>query len=383
MLFNAPHLVLGSTRDRYCNWQFMEYLKDKYCFSAVNAIWTGTPVNNPFTAIMNALSWNVSQLNDFMGEWAMHNVTWDYKVSGAAFRSTYGAITDKSKPERRLRLTQLEPLDTANRRFQVPYLWAPQRWGYNVVRLLPDSGATSVSVTFRGVTQSAANSDWRWGLVAVNGTTPRYSSMQRGADAVVDFCINAGESLYLMVMATPSVYQSILWDQAYSTIYRYPYMVQLTGAWPESFPAGVQAACPSGTARVANGGGCGPSSLAATVYVGPYAQVLGGTVTGNARIDDHATVLKGTVADGTVTGLSIINSFSVSGSAKAQTTFYPLGFFETGQAISGSASLVGDVEYRGQGYNRSSGTCSGFVDSQTCLAPGTEVTTPPPYTWRP
>jgi hypothetical protein len=117
--------------------------------------------------------------------------------------------------------------------------------------------------------------------------------------------------------------------------------------------------------------------------VGPYAQVLGGTVTGNARIDDHATVLKGTVADGTVTGLSIINSFSISGSAKAQTTFYPLGFFETGQAISGSAALVGDVEYRGQGYNRSSGTCSGFVDAQTCLAPGSEVTTPPPYTWRP
>ena len=35
------HLYLGSTRDRYCNWQFMEYLKDKYCNSAVNAIWTG------------------------------------------------------------------------------------------------------------------------------------------------------------------------------------------------------------------------------------------------------------------------------------------------------------------------------------------------------
>ncbi len=32
MLVNAPHLYLGSTRDRYCNWQFMEYLKDKHCY---------------------------------------------------------------------------------------------------------------------------------------------------------------------------------------------------------------------------------------------------------------------------------------------------------------------------------------------------------------
>ena len=151
--------------------------------------------------------------------------------------------------------------------------------------------ATSVGVTFRGVTQSAANSDWRWGLVAVNGTTARYSSMQRGSDAAVSLCINSGESVYLVVMATPSVYQSVVWDQAYSTIYRFPYMVQLAGAWPESFPAGAQTACPAGTSRVANGGGCGPSSLPATVYVGPYAQVLGGAVSGNVRIDDHATVL--------------------------------------------------------------------------------------------
>ncbi len=45
---NAPHLYLGSTRDRYCNWQFMEFLKDKHCYSAVNEIWTSSPSNDPF-----------------------------------------------------------------------------------------------------------------------------------------------------------------------------------------------------------------------------------------------------------------------------------------------------------------------------------------------
>jgi Family of unknown function (DUF6055) len=109
---------------------------------------------------------------DFLGEWATHNVTWDYQNppgtaadnQGTVYRKNYGSIMDKSKADRRLRSTQLEPLDTsyaANRRFVTPSAWAPQRWGYNIVRLYPDAGATTVTVTFRGVTQAGADSDWR------------------------------------------------------------------------------------------------------------------------------------------------------------------------------------------------------------------------------
>ena len=54
-----------------------------------------------------------------------------------------------------------------------------------------------------------------------------------------------------------------------------------------------------------------------------------------------------------------------SGSAQVQTTFYPPGFFETGQGLSGTARLFGDVEYRGQGLNKSSGSFYGFVDNAT------------------
>ncbi len=240
---NAPHLYAGSTRVRYCDWQFMEYLKDKYCYSAVNSIWLNSPAgNDPFTNIMNSRGWNISQLNDFFGEWAMHNVTWDYVDpapestaggnQGGLFRKNYGLITDKSKTDRRIRTVTLDPLDTStatNRRFVVPDGWAPQRWGYNIVRLYPDSGATSVTVTFRGVVQSAANSDFRWGLVATDSgiATPRYSQIQKGTDGALTFCVNPNESLFLVVVATPSVQKQIVWDQLYNTIYRYPYMVQL------------------------------------------------------------------------------------------------------------------------------------------------------------
>jgi hypothetical protein len=390
MLANAPHLYLGSTRDRYCNWQFMEYLKDKQCYQAVNDIWTLKPAaNDPFTKIMQSRGWSIAQLNDFFGDWAMHNVTWDYKESGAAFRNSFGKITDTSRPERRNRLTRLEPLNASyatNRQFQSPFYGAPQRWGYNVVRLVPEAGATSVTVKFRGVVQNAANSDWRWGLVATdaNLTTARYSSLQAGSDGELCFSIKSGESLWLVVTATPSVQKQIYWDQPYASIYRYPYMVELDGAWPEGYQNGAQDACPGGTVRHANGGGCAPSSLSASVYVAPNAKVLGGTVSGSARIEDQATILNGaTVSGGIVGGLSVLNRFSVAGTAEVRSTFYPPGFFESGQGLSGSAKLLGDVEYRGQGLNRNSGSFSGFVDNTTASMSISEVTTPPPYAWRP
>ncbi|MGC4091200.1 MAG: MXAN_6577-like cysteine-rich protein [Polyangiaceae bacterium] len=393
MLANMPHLYLGSTRDRYCNWQFMEYLKDRYCFKAVNAMWNGTPSADPLTGIRNGMGWSVAQLNDFMGEWAMHNITWDYqdpapqatagKNQGALFRQNYGITTNTSKPERRLRTTKVEPLDTDfanNRRFISPFYWAPQRYGYNVVRLFPEASATSVTVTFRGVTSAVSSPDWRWGLVATDSgiTTARYSALQKGSDASLTFCVKSGESLFLVVTATPSAWYNIVWDQPYNTVPRYPYMFSLAGAWPEGFQNGAKDACPSNLTRASNGGGCAPSGTSA--YVGPYATVLGGTVGSSARIEDHAIVASGTVSGGTVTAMSIISGFNMS-SGTAKTTFYPLGFFETGQGLSG-ATLVGDVEYRGGGYNRSSGTCSGFVDSATCVAPGTDATPVAPYTWR-
>lgn len=392
MLVNAPHVYLGSTRDRYCNWQWMEYLKDKQCYKAVNEIWSKPQSSkDPFMVLKANMGWNQAQLNDFFGEWAMHNITWDYRNppptkldhAGAMFRSRYGAITDTSRAERQLRLTELDPIDLANRRFATPSAWAPQRWGYNVVRLRPDTNVDAVTVTFRGVT--GGNNGWRWGLVATDAglTKARYSPVQPGTDGKLSFKVNSGESLWLVVVGAPTNHETIVWDQMYNTVHRYPWMVQLDGAWPEGWEGGRQADCGGGLVRHANGGGCAPTNLAASVYVGPYARVQGGNVSGSARIDDHATILGGTVSGGTVAGLSVlINGFSVSG-GKVATTFYPMGFFEGGQSVSGSAQVLGDVEYRGQGLNKSNGTYYGFVEAATASAGNTNDVSPAgPYVWR-
>jgi hypothetical protein len=397
MLVNAPHLYLGSTRDRYCNWQFMEFLKDKYCHQAVNDIWTSAkPSNDPFTNIASTRGWNTSQLNDFFGEWAMHNVTWDYANpapssghQGATYRAAYGLVTDKSKNERRLRTTQLDVLDAALNRYVVPTQQAPQRWGYNLVQLFPDPGASAVTVTFRGVIQQAASSDFRWGLVATDSglTKPRYSPLQRGPDGELTFCVNPGEALFLMVMGTPSVQQRIQWDQPYPTIYRYPYMIQLSGAKPVGYQAGAPNPSANGE-RWSNGGGWVASGarVAPGAYVGPRAAVLSGTVAASARIEDHALIAGGTVHGGTVGGLTILlPGATVSGNAQVALGWpYGPAWFERPQSIGGTARMLGDLELRGANASRTSGTYCGIVEANAnnnCAQ--ADVTTPPPYVWRP
>lgn len=412
MLPNMPHLYYGNTRNRYCNWQFFEFLKDKHCYSAVNNMWlheAPAGQRDPWQKLMLSRGWSIEQLNDLFGEWAMHNITWDYvnppptsgNDQGAVYRQNYGSIEDTNgRTDRRLRLTRLESLDSnwaQNRRFVSPYYWAPQRWGYNVVRLHPEAGATSVTVKFRGVTQSGANSGWRWGLVATNSslTTSRYSPLQSGTDGEFSFCINSGENVYLVVVATPTQYQKITWTNpsdgaAYPSIYRYPYMVEIGGAWPAGFQNGQLAACPSGTVRHSNGGGCATSGTPSSVYVGPYARVIGGSVSGNTRVEDHATVVNGTVSGGTIEAMSLIGqsgsgiqsrAFNVSGSATVQTTFYPLGWFGSGQSVSGTARLLGDVEF--VSTNKSGNTYYGLVPNDWGgVSSVTEVTVRPPYVWR-
>lgn len=406
MLVNAPHLYYGHTRNRYCNWQFFEFLKDTECYSAVHDMWTWDAPpgeGDPWQKLMGSRGWDLDELNDRFGEWAMHNVTWDYRNppptdgedQGAVYRESYGPIEDTNgAPQRRLRLARLEPLDDEwadNRRFVTPYHQAPQRWGYNVTRLHVEPGAEEVRVTFRGVVQPEADSDWRWGLVATDAglTTSRYSELQRGSDGEAALCLEPGDdNVYLVVMATPSTYQKIVWEGTsdgtpYPSIYRYPYMVELDGAWPAGFADGAPEACPEGTQPHENGGGCVVPGVPASVYVGPYARVMGGTVSGDARIEDHATIFGGaTINGGTVGALSTITDFSVADDAIVRSVFYPLGWFGNNQSATGTAYLLGDLEFVAQ--TKSDNAYYGFVSNDWGgVSSISEVTVAPPYAWRP
>jgi hypothetical protein len=424
LLKQYPHLYYGSTRTRYCNWQFLEYIKDKHGFEAVNDIWRKAPgtadpahlTTDPISVLKQNMGWTQDQLNDAFGDWALHNANWDYtnpdgSDQGAILRRNYGTYDQTTGPGI-LAATVLDPMDLGKRRFAVPGMWAPQRWGYNMVKLYPDAGSRRVTVTFRGIVQHASavatlpgladepetipapSSDWRWGLVAVSADgKSRYAPLQRGARATASIDVQPGDTgLFLMVMATPSRMQQIRWDQPWYSIYRYPWMAQFDGAMPERFQPGAPAPIPGGHRHPNGGGWVGPGAhVAASAYVGPYARVISGTVTGNARIEDHAVVLdKAQVRDEAVAGgLTVLRADTVlQDSARAATAMLGIGEYEKGIVLSGRAQLIGDIEERGA--SPAQGVFYGFVDPQTASdptrgallgGPVAEVTAKPALTW--
>lgn len=420
---NYPHLYYGSTRVRYCNWQFLEYVKDRFGYQAINKIWakaprkgdSAAPTADPIEVLMRNQGWTLAQLNDAFGDWAMHNANWDYRNpdgsdQGLVYRHEYGGY-QQQEGDRFLRSAVLDPIDLSRRRFAIPSAAAPQRLGYNIVKLYADAGAKNVSVTFRGVMQYATAtttlpgladepatipppaSGWRWGLVAVGADgRSRYSTMQRGAKAQTMLAIQPGDTgLYMVVLGAPDIFQHIRWDQPYYSIYRYPWMAEFHGAMPEGYQPDAPQPVPGGI-RHANGGGwVAPSATVETgVYVGPYARVLSGAVRGRARIEDHAVVMGGQVlGNARVSALSVIRGNTVvKDDARVATSFLGIGEYEQNIVLSGTAQNIGDIEQRGGSAAR--GAFWGFVDPTTTLdakrganliVPVAEITAAPAYRW--
>ena len=81
-----------------------------------------------------------------------------------------------------------------------------------MVRLYPEAGAATVRVRLRGMDVPGAHADHRRGLMAtvLALTQPRYSGLQRSLRAELLFTVRPGEPLFLMVAATPTVYQAIV-----------------------------------------------------------------------------------------------------------------------------------------------------------------------------
>ncbi|MDR0518271.1 MAG: polymer-forming cytoskeletal protein [Fibromonadaceae bacterium] len=338
MYTRTSHLYYGSTRNRYCNWQLFEYFIHKYGTNSVNNIWI-TPQSgasrDPFTEFMyknNQMS--QKDFGDVFGDFASRAVIWDinngsqhpitaYRNRGSAlFRNKFNGVEDKFKRHRYTFLEALDGGNAANNRYVSPFMFSPQRYAYNIIRLYPNAANGTVTVKFRGDVQTQNNitnysktqnlepavanlpnnpgSDWRYRLVAVTGdatsrtgtVTARYSPIMRASDGNPDVSItmqNSETQLYLVVAATPTVHHKISWDQYFYTVYRFPYMVEINGAKPEGFQAITN---PTGTTH-ANGGGFkqNGTTVDATAYVGPNARVLGtAKVTGNARIEGRAVV---------------------------------------------------------------------------------------------
>ena len=404
-LINYPFLYYGSTRDRYCNWQFLEHLKEEFGGDykgahEVNRIWMesihdgedGRMEQTPFSAMMMVYGWTLDSLNQQFGKFAMKNATLEYApAKKALYKRSYGDYEFATRRDaswgdnyrRHPRVTMLNKMECAAGvecvdRYISPSYWAPQRWGYNLVRIYPDS-AGKVTVKFRGIAQDKPavsgytcfgdNTDyykgktykwcnyapdnlpdpasgWTVGLVAEGADgTPRYSEMKHGSGFNLDIETKTNDkALWLAVTATPTEMRTILWDQFYYSIYRYPYMIEVENGAPEGYNKDFwKPANASGYTKHANGGGLVSSKakVDASVYVGPDAVVNGGTVSGNARIEDFAVVNGGTIGDNAVVrGRALVTAGTISGDAILEEDAWLVSGTISGHAKVGAISII-------------------------------------------
>jgi len=266
-------------------------------------------------------------LGDMVGEYAARLATFDCELEDLFCRHYFA-------PAR----SWLEAVDRAKGIYRIPWEEAPEPFGVNIVRLVPEEGAGEFTVDFTGLYDPDCYSDWRACIVAVGRDGKRrYSPMWNRGPMTIQ-CRADDSAYWLTVAATPTaLYTGNRGQDLYSGrhAYRYPWSVQLSGVRPGTprnqyadlgeigllYPGNDSIPRPHDTAagkrylqrlrellersdhlksqvhaemdrmtqgkRHANGGGwvADGATVAATAYVGPHAMVLG-----NAQVLDHAIV---------------------------------------------------------------------------------------------
>ena len=313
---NTCQFQWSSTRHHYQAFVFLQYIKEKDGIGMINRMWNESNIGeHPLQTYMRLKGIDQETLNDYFGEYAMRNVTWDYQI-GDLLRERESTLESKfiSHP------TFIpELIDSAKALYRIPNHLSPQDYGYNIIRLYPKETPgcekRMVQLHFTGQTISPGYEEagWRLGLVAVNDQLqPRYSP-QYADDAEIVFELNADETeLYLVVTGAPQNHHNYQWEIGFPRVYRFPYDFRIQNAWPEGYqPEYRKPDSAISGAPHSNGGGFVASSAFAdaTAYVGPNAQVLDqARIIGYARVDDYAIVKNNALIEGnaSISGKAII-----------------------------------------------------------------------------
>jgi len=161
---------------------------------------------------------------DLMGEYGARLATFDRELEDT-YRRAYFA------PAR----NWLEAVDLEKRIYRIPLDEAPEPFGVNIVRLVPDEGARQITVDFMGLHDPDSYSDWRACIVAFGADGKRrYSPLWNRGKMTLE-CRPGDRSYWLTVAATPrAIYNGRAVNYIYNGrfAFHYPWSVRLTGARP-------------------------------------------------------------------------------------------------------------------------------------------------------
>ena len=195
-----------------------------------------------------------NNIKDIVGQYARHNVAWDYSHRTAL--TTVANMGDADFLQRWV-IAELRQRPDDPSWWQVPPEMAPMQGAYKIHQLIPPgSGAGRVvSVNFHGLPIASRGADWRVSFVVVSDSgTVRYSSMWNAGTNSVTLAANEN-TVYLVVAGTPN---SFLFGAFDDTVYpyqlsnpaspgspisqhrtRFPYELQISGATPKESNNGV------------------------------------------------------------------------------------------------------------------------------------------------
>lgn len=333
------HFMWSSNRHHYTNYNLLFYVQQTDGFEMTRRLWAESAnQEHPLETLKRLKGFTQEQLNDYLYGYASRDVTFDYPIQwnsavnqnsnfGIVMRQTYQGIKNNIPRYTSRQYTLLDKVQGTSDHFFVNENWAPQDYGMNIIPLYPTCSGVdkTVSIKFKGHTEvNPTYAGWRYGFVTTkaDGTVSRYSPMYSSPDGETSFNLNTASeaNMYLVVFSAPKVHSNYNMDIGYPKYRRYPYELKIANAVPEGYQAAADFRKWRKTnGRLhANGGGwiSNNANVASTAYVGPYAMVLGGTVSDNARIEGFATVQGGNVSGNAVVkdNAAIFNA-TISGDA--------------------------------------------------------------------
>jgi carbonic anhydrase/acetyltransferase-like protein (isoleucine patch superfamily) len=291
---NTAQFHWSSTRHHYQAFIFLQYIKEVMGIEIIHRMWRESIIGeHPLQTLKRIGGFDQVALNDYFGDYARRNVKWDYEI-GDLLREATAALP----PQFRLNPTII-PEKVADNIYRIQDHRAPQDYGYNIIRIIPqipDScDKRAIYLHFQGVSDGNPQAGWRYSLVAVgrNGQS-RYSDLYDTSEEVEFEWMDDDIECYLVVSGAPQQHHNYDWEIGFPKIYRYPYAFKLHHAVVDGYQEGYTQIDPPSNSKVhTNGGGF----VAESAYVAPSAFVAEGAlvlnearVESNARIEGHAIV---------------------------------------------------------------------------------------------
>jgi len=199
----------------------------------------------------------------------------------------------------------------APNRYRIADWLAPQRFGHNIIQLVPDPNNRTLTIRLDGWEIATRETSWRATVVATldDAAVPpveAYGEMFSSGTQVIDleqWETDLGatiQKLHLVVAAVPqnwkheSELSSFSSPDRFNELDAYVYEVAITGGWPLGHEPESERTAPAVLGAAHNNGGgfvANSATVNSSAYVGPEARVLDSAqVLGNARIEGRAII---------------------------------------------------------------------------------------------